>query len=163
MLKAVAPEAGRFKNAFPAKAATRPAPGAETLKALETRLALGVDLAAIEGLALVRLAQNFVSSVQLGKVRSRPRVVLVGVRMQLLGLPAESALDLGGTRCLRHPQDVIGVTHAQSLVATSPLVMPGTAPTTPAKCGEQGPRSQRGTPTRTGVERLRSGATSCAA
>src|SRR5262245_16119548 len=117
VLKAVAPEAKRFKNAFPAKAATRPAPGAETLKALEARLALGVDLAAIEGLALVRLAQNFVSSVQLGKARGCLRVVFVGVWMQLLRLPAESSFDLGGTRCLRHPQDVIGVTHAQSLLS----------------------------------------------
>src|SRR5262245_59863998 len=147
LLKAVASPAERFKNAFPAKAAARPAPGAETLKALETRLAVGVDLAAIEGLAPVRLAQNFVSSVQLGKARGRPRVVLVGVRMQLLRLPAESTFDLGGARCLRYPQDVIGVTHAQSLVATSPLVMPGTAPTVLAQCGEERPRPQRGTPT----------------
>src|SRR5881397_345357 len=45
------------------------------------------------------------------------------------GLPAESALDLGGTRAFRHPQDVIGVTHPQSLSGRSPLVMPGIAPT----------------------------------
>src|SRR5262249_42315125 len=98
MLKAVAPEAERFKNAFPAKAATRPAPGAETLKALETRLAVGVDLAPIEGLALVRLAQNFVSSVQLGNARGRPWVVLVSVRMQLFRLLAESTFGLAGPR-----------------------------------------------------------------
>src|SRR5262249_38169936 len=130
-LKAVAPKAERFKTASPAEAAAWPAPGAETFEALETRLALGVDLAAIEGLALVRFAQDFISSVQLGKARGRPRVMLVGVRMQLLGLPAESALDLGGTRGLRHPQGVIGVTHPQSLSGTSPFVMPGIAPTYP--------------------------------
>src|SRR5262249_38099369 len=97
VLKAVAPPAERFKSAFPAEAAARPAPGAETLKALEARLALGVDLAAIEGLALVRLAQDFIGSVQLGKARGCPRVMLVGVRMQLLRLPAERTFDLGGT------------------------------------------------------------------
>src|SRR5262249_61753824 len=102
----------------------------------ETRPVPGVDLDAFEGFALVSLAQNFISSVQLGKPRRCPRVVLVGVRMQLLGLPAESALDLGGTRGLRHPQDVIGVTHPQSLSGTSPFVMPGIAPTIHAPSGE---------------------------
>src|SRR5262249_7770360 len=149
-LKALAPPPDRSKTALPAEAAPRPPPSAEPLKALEARLALGVDLAAIEGFALVRLAQDFIGSVQLGKARGCPRVVLVGVRMQLLRLPAERTFDLGGTRCLRHPQDVIGVTHPQSLSGTSPLVMPGTAPTIPAQCGERGPRPQRGTPTRTG-------------
>src|SRR5262249_21541609 len=116
----------------------------------EARLALGVDLAAIEGFALVRLAQDFIGSVQLGKARGCPRVVLVGVRMQLLRLPAERTFDLGGTRCLRHPQDVIGVTHPQSLSGPAALVTSGPAPTIPAQCGGQGPRAARGAPTRTG-------------
>src|SRR5262249_32896212 len=147
---AAAPEADASKTASPAEAAARPTPAAETFEALETRLALGVDLAAIEGFALVRFAQDFISGVQLGKARGCLRVMLVGVRMQLLRLPAERTSDLGGTRGLRHPQDLIGLTHPQSLSGTSPLVMPGTAPTILAQCGEQGPRPQRGTPTRTG-------------
>src|SRR5262249_46985902 len=149
VLKAVAPPPESFEDAFPPEATARPPPGTETFKALEARLALGVDFAAIESLALVRLAHDFVSSVQLSKARGRPRVVLVGVRMQFLRLPPESIFDLGGSLGLRYPQDVIGVTHPQSLSGKSPLVMPGIAPTILAQCGERGPRTQRGTPTRT--------------
>ena len=62
----------------------RPA-GAEPFEALEARLALGVDLAAVECLALVVVADDLVGGVQLGEARGRLGVVLVGVGMQLLG------------------------------------------------------------------------------
>ncbi len=55
--------------------------GAETFEALEARLALGIDLAAVERLALVGIADDLVGGVQLRKARRRLRVVLVGVRM----------------------------------------------------------------------------------
>src|SRR5262249_35825380 len=80
-------------------------------KSLETRLALGIDLAAVERLALVRLAQNFVRGIELGEAVRRLRVVLVGIRMQLLGELAVGALDLRRARVARHTQDVIGVAH----------------------------------------------------
>src|SRR5262249_23524052 len=83
------------------EAAARPA---ETFKTLEARLALGVDLAAVERLALVRLAQDLVGGVELGEAIGGLGVVLVGVRMQLLGLLPERTLDLRRTRGLRHPQ-----------------------------------------------------------
>src|SRR5262249_3921811 len=110
-----------FENALRAEAAL-PATMAEALKALESRLAFGVDLAAIESLALALLAQDFIGRVQLGKARSRPRIMLVGVRMQLLRLPAEGALDLRSARGLRYPKNIIGVTHPHSLSGKSPLL-----------------------------------------
>src|SRR5262249_1969363 len=163
VLKAVAPEAERFKNAFPAEAAARPAPAAETFEALETRLALGVDLAAIEGFALVRFAQDFISSVQLGKARGCLRVMLVGVRMQLLRLPAERTFDLGGTRCLRHPQDVIGVTHAQSLLSHVAIGYAGHRPNYSCSMWGAAPETATRDANPGRVERLRSGMTSYAA
>ena len=71
---------------------------AKALKALETRLAFGVDLAAVERLALVLIAEEFVGGIQLGKARRRLRIVLVGVGMQLLGEPPVGALDVARTR-----------------------------------------------------------------
>src|SRR5262249_43061516 len=91
ILKAITPPAEGFENALRAEAAV-PATMAEPLKALESRLAFGIDLAAIESLALALLAQDFVGRVQLCKARSSPRAVLVGVRIDLLRLPAAGAL-----------------------------------------------------------------------
>jgi hypothetical protein len=54
---------------------------AETFEALEARLALGIDLAAVKRLALVGIADDLVGRVELRKTRRRLRVVLVGVRM----------------------------------------------------------------------------------
>src|SRR5262249_10809165 len=47
--------------------------------------------------------------------------MLVGVRMQLLRLPAEGALDLRSARGLRYPKNIVGVTHPHSLPGKSPL------------------------------------------
>src|SRR5262249_2992140 len=55
LLKAITPPAEGFETARRAEAAL-PATMAESLKALESRLAFGVDLAAIESLALALLA-----------------------------------------------------------------------------------------------------------
>src|SRR5262249_16624276 len=124
-----------LKIALAPKAAARPA---ETFKTLEARLALGVDLAAVEGLALVRLAQDLVGAVELGEAIGALGAVLVGCRMQLLGLLPERTLDLGRTRGLRHPQDVVGVAHRQSLPGRSPRSsMPGNAPPIGFKCGDR--------------------------
>ena len=127
MLKAVLSPAEGFEHILWLEA-TLPAATAETFEPLEPRLSLGVDLAAIESLALVVLAHDLVSRIQLGKARGRSRIVLVGVRMQLLRLPAEGALDLGGTRRLRYPEDLIGVTHPQPLPLRSPSIVPGIVP-----------------------------------
>jgi hypothetical protein len=73
-------------------AATGAAPG----KTLEARLALGVDLAAIEGLALGLIADDFVSRVQLGEPCRRRLVGLVGIRMQLLASRRKALLTAAG-------------------------------------------------------------------
>ena len=73
---------------------------AETLEALEARLALGIDLAAVERLALVGIADDLVGGVELRKARCRLRVVLVGVRMQFLRKPAIGAFDVAFARTL---------------------------------------------------------------
>src|SRR4029453_18668956 len=70
-LKAGAPPSESLENAVLAEARARTAPGAEAFEALEARLALGIDLAAIERLALALLAQDLVGRVQLGKARRR--------------------------------------------------------------------------------------------
>ncbi len=66
---------------------------AEALEALKTRLALGVDLTAIERLALRIVAQDFIGGIELAEALRRLRIVLVGVRMQFLGEPPIGALD----------------------------------------------------------------------
>src|SRR5262249_10479158 len=48
------------------EAAARALAAAEALEALEARLALGVDLAAVERLALIFLAQDLVGGIELG-------------------------------------------------------------------------------------------------
>src|SRR5271156_2682379 len=67
-------------------ARARPRAAAKSLaKALKARLAFGIDLAAVERLALVLVFEQFVRSIELGKARRRLGIVLVGVGMQLLG------------------------------------------------------------------------------
>src|SRR6202011_6173128 len=95
------------------KAATRKA---ATRKALEPWLALGIDLAAIELLALVLVADDLVGRIQLGKARRGSRIVLVGIGVMLLGELAIGALDRRSAGAPRHPQDLIGVAHPSHLL-----------------------------------------------
>ncbi len=92
------------------------------LEAGEARLALGVDLAGVERLALLLVAENFVGAVQLGEASRGFRIVLVGVWMQLLGELPEGALDIGRARPSRHPQDIIGVAHSVELHVSSGMI-----------------------------------------
>jgi hypothetical protein len=112
-LETTGPEAEGLEHAFPA-AGARPA-AAEAFETLEARLAVGVDLATVERLALVGVADDLVGGVELGKARGRLGVVLVGVGVMFLGEFAERALDLSRARTLGYPQDVIGVTHSFAL------------------------------------------------
>src|SRR5580700_644099 len=109
-------EAETFEIGIAAEAGTRI--GAAAAKTLEARLTLGVDLAAIERLALVLVLEDLVRGVQLGKARRRLRIVLVGVGMQLFCQAPIGALDVGRTRLAIEPQDLIGITHPQA----TPLV-----------------------------------------
>src|SRR5215207_5004924 len=104
-------EAG-FEAARSTGAAARVAAG----KTLEAWLALGVDLAAVELLALVLVADDLVGGIDLGKARSRLRIVLVVVRVMLLGELAIGTLDRRSAGAPRHPQDLIGVTHPSGLL-----------------------------------------------
>src|SRR5262249_52400662 len=108
------------ETALAETARTRIAARAESFKALETRLALSIDLAAIEGLALCVLAKDFVGRVDLGEFRRRFLVLLVGVRMQLLGEPTKCGLDRLRACVLRNPQHFIGVAHHRT-----PMKSPG--------------------------------------
>ena len=77
----------------PARARRRRPVAAEAFEAMESRLALGVDLAAVEGLALLVVADDFVGGVELGELRGRLVVLFVGVGMQLFGKLAVGAFD----------------------------------------------------------------------
>src|SRR5262249_21129675 len=89
----------------------RPPPGARRLETVESRLALGIDLAAIERLALLLVAEHLVGGVEFGKLCRRFCVLLVGVGMQLFRQPPEGSFDLLLASRLLHPQDIIGVAH----------------------------------------------------
>src|SRR5450631_46427 len=106
-LEAVVAEVEGFEVAR----ARPPAARLRTFEAAEAWLALGVDLAVVERLALLVVAGDLVGGVELGEARGRLGVVLVGVGMQLLGEPPVGALDLGLARTLRYPQDLVGVAH----------------------------------------------------
>src|SRR5262249_3417351 len=90
--------------------------------------ALGVDLAAIELLALVLVAEDLVRSVDLGEALGCLRVVLVAVGMMLLGELAIGALDRGSVGAPRHPQDLIGVAHPSRLPSRKSIVSKGSPP-----------------------------------
>src|SRR6516164_1562109 len=111
--KTLRAEAEAFKATIGAEAAAAAPTGAtaETLEALEARLALGVDLTAIERLALVLVAQKLVGGVQFGKARRRLRIVFIGVRMQLFRQTPIGRLDVGCARLAINAQDLIGITH----------------------------------------------------
>ncbi len=89
---------------------------AVAFEALKARLALGVDLAVVESLALLVVAGDLIGGVQLGEARGGLRIVLVGVGMQLLGEPPVGALDLSLARTLRYPQNLVGVAHPSKLL-----------------------------------------------
>src|SRR6478735_11528160 len=84
---------------------------AKTFKALKARFALAIDLAAIEGLALVAVADNLVSGIELGEARGCLRIMLVGIGMQFFGETPISTLDIGLACILRNPQNLVGVAH----------------------------------------------------
>src|SRR5581483_9099865 len=88
------------------------AAGMHALEALKARLALGVDLARIECLALLLVANDLVGGIQLGETGCRLGIVFVRVGMQFLGKLAEGGLDRSLVRPPLHPQNLIGVAHS---------------------------------------------------
>ena len=82
--------------------------------------ALGIDLAAIEGLALLVVADNLIGGIQLGEARGRLRIVLVGIGVQLLGELAVGALQflLRGGAGDAEDLVIVALRHGQLLTAT---------------------------------------------
>src|SRR5215470_11019586 len=85
------------------------------LEAVEARLSLRVDLAAVERLALRLVAEDLVGRVEFGELHRRLGIVLVGVGMQLLGQLAVGLFDVVLARRPRHPQNLVGVAHSLQL------------------------------------------------
>src|SRR5262249_17914284 len=73
---------------------------AEAFETLETGLAFRINLAAVECLALIGIANDFVSGVEFGEVRGSLGVVLIGIRVQFFREPAIGALDVRLARTL---------------------------------------------------------------
>ena len=92
-------------------AGTRARSWAAAAKTLEARLALGIDLAAIERLALVLVGKNLVRGIQLGEASCRLGVVFIGVGVQFFRKLAISAFDVARARLAIDAQDLIGITH----------------------------------------------------
>src|SRR5690606_9933176 len=82
---------------------------------LEARPAGAIDFAAVEGLALLLVANDLVGLVGLGKALLGLRIVRILVRMVLLGQPAIGRLDVLVRGCPGHAKHVIGITHICSL------------------------------------------------
>jgi hypothetical protein len=73
------------------------------------RVALGVDLAAVELGALVLVAEQVVGARRRREFLGRLRIVLVAIGMQLLGELAIGLLDLGLARAAGYTECRIGV------------------------------------------------------
>ena len=83
---------------------------AETLELRRARLAFRVDLAAIEGFALLVIAKDFVGRAHFREALLRLRLLaLVGV--VFLGELAKRGFDLRRARGLRYAKNVIRITH----------------------------------------------------
>ena len=82
------------------------------LETLEALLAGSIDLAAVEGAAVLLVADDLIGLVQRGKTVLRLGIVRILVRMMLLGELAVRRLDVLGRGALRHAQHVIGILHA---------------------------------------------------
>ena len=99
-----------------ARSRSRPAPrrppGAETFELRRARLALGVDLAAVERRALLLVAKDFVGTAHFGEFVLRLGVLTL-VRMILLRQLAKSRLDFCGACRLRHAEHLIRIAHVK--------------------------------------------------
>lgn len=102
------------------KTAERPAgPG---LEALKFRLALGVDLTAIERATRLLVTENLVSLIESGKPLLRLRIILILVGMMLLREFAEGCLDVLGLGCPGDAQHLIRVAHCSLDLRPKPLM-----------------------------------------
>ena len=84
---------------------------AATLETLETRLALGIDLAAVEGRAGLLVADDLIGLIGRGEAILGLGIVGILVRMVLLGELAVSRLYVLGRGVLGNAQHLIGIAH----------------------------------------------------
>src|SRR5271166_486548 len=97
-----------------AAASSRLAAKTESLELRRSRLPFGVDLAAIEGFALLVIAEDFVGRADFGEALLGPRLLAL-VGMVLLGELAKGGLDFGRARGLRHAKNVVRITHYEPI------------------------------------------------
>jgi hypothetical protein len=74
-------------------------------------------LTAVEGPALVFIAEDFIGSIDFGKARGHRGIGLDFVRMQLADKPQERGRELRGACASRHPKHIVGVTHPNDLTS----------------------------------------------
>ena len=99
---------------FEAARLLRPPPGAaagtEAFKPLKSRLALGVDLAAVEGAALLLVADDLISRTHLSEFFLRLGIGAL-IRMIFFGELAKRLLDLARVGGFRNAQNRIRIAH----------------------------------------------------
>src|SRR5690606_25597323 len=97
----------------------------EPVEAMEARLALRVDLAAVELGALLLVAENFIGGIDLGKLLLGLGIILVLVGMIGLGELAERLLDVRVARRSGTTENAVWIAHGYPVrergTATNPL------------------------------------------
>ena len=99
--------------------AARAGPVGEALKTGVTRLAFGVDLAAIESGALFFVTENFIGRADLGEFLFRFQLLAL-IGMKFLRELAKSGFDLGRARGFCDAENNVRITHRLSPLPRSP-------------------------------------------
>src|SRR5690606_22179970 len=92
---------------------------AEAVGALEARLPLGVDLATVERLALLGIAEDLIGRVQFREAILGLGIVAILVGVMPLGEPPVGLLDVGFRSRRRYAQNVIRIAHAAKVAPGS--------------------------------------------
>ena len=108
-----------------AAATERPAFVAVCTRIEAARIAVGVDLAAVESGALLLIAEDVIGAADLLKLLLGSGIAALRVRMVLLGERTKRLLDLGFACLLAHAQNFVRITHDVSrrrkIVSRGPL------------------------------------------
>src|SRR5690606_26687851 len=108
------------------------------IESRELRLALGIDLAAIEARPLVLVRKQVVGRAHFREALLRLRIIRILVGVIALGKPAERPLDLRLTRRAAHLEHVIGVAHEPWLRRFDKVDVTGTRNCGPFRYGRSG-------------------------
>jgi hypothetical protein len=104
-------ELARVEALRAGSSAARAVAAAEPRPERARRVALGVNLAAVETGALVLVAQQVIGLGDVGETLRRLRIVLVAIGVQFLGKLAVGGLDVLLTRIAGNAQGGIGIGH----------------------------------------------------